>query len=380
VYATTSTAASPVVTLPPGDRGTRRLVLAPSSIAGTVVDTRGAPVAGATVWVRGQHDRYGGDTDARGRFDVGGVLPGAYQLTVVHGKHVHEPLPEMTVTAGDHGVALVVPALAAIAGRVVAEGKPVPRFGIVVTTMAESLGGERPTVIHDAEGRFVVPGLDRGEDRVTIVAPGFVPRTVEHVELAAGATSALGDIALDRGRAIAGRIVDDHGAPVAGATVTVYEKRERSSTDDGFLGMLAGTRSVRTGRGGRYRLEGIPPTQTAWRIEATHASGRASVDRALAIDETEVDLAVVPTGGILGSLAQAARSSSETLVIARSVSDPASYHQAEIHATGAFRFDHLPPGEYELDAPEPAGVPYGRATVVAGARVRVVLTASSQSR
>lgn len=372
IYANTPTGVSRVVTIAPGDAGPHRLTMMPSSIAGTVVDTAGVPVDGAAISARGERDHYRAQTDAHGRFDLGGVIPGLYEITVEHGAHTHDPLPSLITTAGDRGVALVVPRLAAITGRVVAGGAPVPAFGVAISSATEAAEDARPLVVRNPDGRFMVRGLDAGRDRVTIVAPGFASRTIEAVELAAGATTDLGDLALGRGRAISGRVADESGVPVAGAAVTVYVTRPRMPSDDGWRDMLVGARTVRTGRGGHYHLEGLPPGTTALRIEASHASGRASSDRALAPGESVVDLQVVPTGEIRGAIT-GRRVAADTLVVATRVSDPASQYLAEVHVLGAFRFERLPPGDYALSVRDDPAIPAVRACVADGIRTRVVL-------
>jgi hypothetical protein len=228
--------------------------------------------------------------------------------------------------------------------------------------------------MHDAAGRFAQGGLDHGDDRVTIVAPGFATRSVEHVRLAAGATVDLGDIALERGRGVEGRVADERGAAVAGATVTVYQERGAEVTEDGLRGMLAGTRTVRTDRDGRYRVEGLAPAARPWRIEAAHAAHGAPVDRALAIDDGVVDLVIPRAGAIDGSVTRATHTDVGAIVQATPVSDAASHYEAELDAVGGFRFAQLPPGAYALQMKSDPGGAGSRATVVAGARVAVTLT------
>src|SRR6185436_13340866 len=68
------------------------------------------------------------------------------------------------------------------------------------------------------DGRFTLGSLWPGELTCTIEAAGFVPLGTSFT-LQAGQTVSAGDIVLDRGGTIAGRVLDPQGAPVAGATV-----------------------------------------------------------------------------------------------------------------------------------------------------------------
>ncbi|HZJ71717.1 MAG TPA: carboxypeptidase regulatory-like domain-containing protein, partial [Planctomycetota bacterium] len=83
------------------------------------------------------------------------------------------------------------------------------------------------------DGRFQLGSLWPGDMQCTIEAAGFVPLG-RKLTLVAGQTVDAGDIVLDRGGAIAGRVLDAQGAPVAGATV-----KGRSSQVD-LTGMLQG--------------------------------------------------------------------------------------------------------------------------------------------
>lgn len=83
------------------------------------------------------------------------------------------------------------------------------------------------------DGRFRLASLWPGELQCAVEAAGFVP-VERKLTLLAGQTSDAGDIVLDPGGSIAGRVLDAQGAPVAGATV-----KGRTSEVD-MSGMLQG--------------------------------------------------------------------------------------------------------------------------------------------
>lgn len=76
------------------------------TIAGTVLDTAGLPIAGARVVATSPSGRYEGITDARGRFALLGVTPDSYALAVEHVRYLsaqrsdNAVLPGQTTTVG----------------------------------------------------------------------------------------------------------------------------------------------------------------------------------------------------------------------------------------------------------------------------------------
>jgi len=72
---------------------------AAASVNGTVTDTQGAPVAGATVALRGPA-QYGTTTDQKGAFAVAGITPGLYALSVNKGGYNPTTQPELALAPG----------------------------------------------------------------------------------------------------------------------------------------------------------------------------------------------------------------------------------------------------------------------------------------
>lgn len=100
-------------------------------------------------------------------------------------------------------------------------------------------------VVSDGEGRFTVPLPASGRTRYLITAPGRV--TTRGVWQDEG--QPLPPLVLRRAGAIAGRVVDDDGRPLAGVPVIAEARSSPPSYAD-----------VRTGDDGRFKLEGLPPT------------------------------------------------------------------------------------------------------------------------
>lgn len=356
-------AATTSVVLARGQHATIKIVVVPSSLAGTVVDAHGAPVEDAAVFARTDApDGYGYDrTDAYGHFDLGGLPPGRYKVTAQREDSQVES-PELIATTGSRQLRLTVPDRATIIGRVVMAGKPVPYFGLVVSDDATDTF-TRPTPVRDADGRFTQKDASLGTFAVIIVGPGFARRVVENVHVTSGQVTDLGDIAVERGEAIHGRVVDEHGVGIAGARVRVSSSRSLAGTA-GLTSIMRGEISVNTDDRGAFEMAGLPPGSDDRTIEATHTTRGTTGLRPLAVGETEIELVLTASGSISGTVLHATRKTS--LAIATRVDDSRARYSADIDASGAFEIPLLPPGEYEVDVLGRNSLPSAHVTVVAG--------------
>jgi hypothetical protein len=115
----------------------------------------------------------------------------------------------------------------------------------------------------DSEGRFELRNLPAGEYRVIVSRSGFVPLTfgqrrpfdaARPIELRRG-QQVTANIALPRAGAIAGRIYDEAGEPVA----DVHVQALRSRTAEGRRRLEPVGPADRTDDTGSFRLYGLPP-------------------------------------------------------------------------------------------------------------------------
>jgi hypothetical protein len=356
------------VALAAGGRAEVRLVIERGRIAGIVVDPHGQPIDNARVVAETKDGKSTVSirSDEDGHFDFGGVLPGEYMVSARRGPKREYP-PSISVIAGDRHVRLVVPDGATLTGRVVAGGAPVPYFGVSVTHEPElgagSIDGQRWS-----SGRFEARELPAGSWGVVIVAPGFAPKPVAVVALAAGQTVDLGDIELDRGRVVRGRVVNDLGMPMAGASVEIATSRA-TYTPDTLRALAEGTVVARTDLAGRFEITGLAPATANERIEARIGRG-ISIARELAAGESYVELVVAEAGGIDGWISNVG--SRLAGAVATSAADETATYHADIDGAGTFRFDLLPPGEYIVHVIGSA-IPHTRVTVTAGVHIPLVM-------
>jgi hypothetical protein len=281
------------VVLALGQKAELSFVLAPSSLAGIVVDPRGEPVADAKVFARSAapSDYAFARSDGDGRFDLEGLPPGDYHVAARRAGSSIEGATVEVATA-DRRIRLVVPDPAAITGRVILDGAPVPYFGVSVSEDPGSAFG-RPTPVRAPDGRFRQPDAPPGTQAVIVIGPGFLRRVVEGVQVVAGATTDLGDIVVARGGRLHGRVVDARGA-VAGATVRIASSGF-SAKETRLRAILRGEQSATTDAAGSYELVGLPGSLAGFDIEASHPDHGTSGPRALAAGASDVTLVLGAT-------------------------------------------------------------------------------------
>jgi len=149
---------------------------------------------------------------------------------------VREVVAEAPVAADPYTAAL-----SGVIGRLVdADGKPVPGLEVVLLELSlqeaqaamtlPGRGFEMPDpavarAVSDAEGRFRLGGARSGLMHALSGSPSSprVPLRLIGEALAPGKLVDLGDVVLRDGATLAGRLIDAHGAPVAGARLRAGE-------------------------------------------------------------------------------------------------------------------------------------------------------------
>ena len=330
-----------------------RLVVDRSSITGAVVDPRGRPVVGARVSATsslniGSYESHIATSDAKGRFEVTGVVPGEYELSAERPDHeVADTRRTVAAKSGDSGVKIVLPEVSTLSGRVLLEGKPVPYYGVYITE-PEPQWLAYPLEVRSTEGRFAKHGVPAGMWRVTFAGPGFAPKTLKNVSIPDGRDLDLGDVMVDHGQHVGGHVLDARGAPIAGASVTVHTRA--SSFNDAVLDLIAnGTLSTVTDQSGAYQLDGISPPAIAGltnHIVATQARLGTSGERELSASDSNVDLVIAAAGGIDGRVV--GPPGVPQVVGCFQGSDSAFDVTTSPDELGQFHFNNLAPGDYSV--------------------------------
>jgi len=353
--------ASQVVEVRPGEPATVALRMDTGlAVSGIVVDEAGQPLSDVDVKAHSHRDTYAAlekrehgimvhdavvSTDTSGRFTVAHLLPGKSLLSVEkpgymlrgstgeEGDSIETP-SEVVVTAGATGVKLVLRYLGSLRGRLRrSDGTPIHRF----TVNDMSFEGE--------DGAFRLPIEEPGVMWLTFDAPGLT-RTVREVRVEPGQDVDLGDLVLEAGRRVRGRVVDaTTSAPVAKARVFVRLVRPArvSGSEGGWVPELA---SVETDPSGAFEFE--PVESGPLSLDVAH-SGYLPFQQRLDSGDAPLELRLSSGARLEGTVKD--RDGRPANVVLRVIPmDEQKRHSAGILQVkaGAFEVGGLEPGEYVL--------------------------------
>jgi protocatechuate 3,4-dioxygenase beta subunit len=280
-------------------------------IAGKVVDGHGAGVAEAMVsamadfqdgtyekaFARSSHRQV--MTDGGGGFELHGLVEGTYQLRATRhaGRMDWYRMKTVESHTGDLAVILTLPEDGGLRGRVSFRDGSHPASFRLVLGLSEELPFEAP------DGVFVVGHLLAGEVEVSVRGPGFAPRALGKVKIEEGKVTDLGDVQVERGRRVSGRVTDGDGRPVESALVACGESLAGDGSRLLSPRVRGGDPNVRQGRSGadgRYELGGLG--EQALVVAAEHPDfGRSRPEKVPSGGgDAEVDLTLQGTGSLEG--------------------------------------------------------------------------------
>jgi protocatechuate 3,4-dioxygenase beta subunit len=227
-----------------------------SSLAGRLVDDRGAPIAETLVTAtpdpRNPRRVLGtasgsSRTDGEGRFRIAGLETGLHQVFAPSSED-HEAAILSGVDAPQADLSLVARRRARVTARLVLPAGAAAPEGVKVVKTAKGPGERSESVLLPwRDGRLEVPGFPPGPARVEAIVEGLgsVARDLDAVP---GQVVDLGELRIETGIALEGRVVDAQGAAVAGVEVA----RDQGVGAVGRIGTV-------TDREGRFRLEHVAP-------------------------------------------------------------------------------------------------------------------------
>jgi protocatechuate 3,4-dioxygenase beta subunit len=293
-----------------------------------------------------------------GSFRFGGLPEIAFTISA-EGEGLGRESSE-EVKPGDDPVEIRLNEAGRIRGRVLVGDPPEPLAGFTVESEgkeAESLPFQLRMVglfqskatFREPTGEFVLGGLSEGAYKLKVVAGGYMDSRLEKVEVAAGETTEVGDIVLERGATVSGTIREKGtGDPVGGATVKVEPP--------GMFNMRAfteiGVSSLTTGPDGRFTLSGLPPGKHTIRVEHDeYSTAKQEVEIATGVPPAEMTVEMGSGGVIEGTF----RNKEGEPVVGGMVMamlgfapDPNTMGTTDEY--GHFRIDHLAPGTYRIMA------------------------------
>jgi protocatechuate 3,4-dioxygenase beta subunit len=363
------------------------LLLPGVSLSGTVWGPQKKPVEGALVQAEREMPGRGRlrpeVTDAQGRYEVMGITPGPYRLVVRHKDHAPTVVSGVYVeAAADSRVDVVMDRPVPLIGRLVG---PDPEARVVGSvTVTEIDGKPAPVslfdVLHaetDAGGRFRLMALGPGDHVLEVTAPGYASRRVE-VSVRVGAQADAGDIALEVGLAIRGKVKDKAGAPVADARI------EAMPSSRVLPGRWTAPRDARSEADGSFAVAGLDPGPYRLRVLAP---GFAEAERPAEAGADKVEIVLSPAGTITGLVVDEKDRPVEAFhAVARSAAREGrgihrySGTEATAHPEGRFTLEDLDEGTYvvEVTASEHPGATVSDVKVTPGTSTdvgRVRLTA-----
>jgi hypothetical protein len=195
-----ATTAAPTITL----------ISATGVISGTLKNSAGSPIVGASVG-------YGGGTtttDANGNYTLTGIPVGTVQL-VASAQGFQSATQSVTVYGGKTSAAnftLAAPANGTVTGKITNASS-----GAIVIGATVSWNGGSTT--SNTSGIYTLANVPAGTQNITAVKAGYLPHTLA-VAVTGGATSTL-NIPIATGGKISVKVVTSSGAAVSGASVTI---------------------------------------------------------------------------------------------------------------------------------------------------------------
>ncbi len=364
-FATSETASSELVRFDLGAEGDKLdLVLTLSlggTIAGTVVDEAGEPLA--ELQVTAIPDFANGEpieelsirgpafavTDGGGGFVIRGLRDGQYRLWAARDVGGQTPFMRKATTArvGDDDVKIVLPADGGIEGTArFSDGKPPALMTVAVAGAAG---------VPARDGVFRIDGLPAGSYDVTFRGPDFTEKTLRDVEVEPGALVDIGNVELERGRAVKGRVVDARGRAVANATVAygrqLIGNGESMTLEIGQqLDERLGVRRTTTDQRGEFRISGIGKDDGVVAAEQADQGRSHPVDVPGGEDDAVVELALAPLGAVEGIVRHNGEPAAQAALILGSTASGRQSTRAQTGPDGTFALGKVPAGTYKLTA------------------------------
>ena len=183
----------------------------PLLLEGLVLDDQEQPVAGAEVWISSAPQRTA-KTETDGTFAFDKLLGRTYAIGARSGDRVGGPVITKLVERGEPVVIrLRMGTQLAVSVR---DERDQPIAGATVTLIE----GTSPTETTGADGTVTFRGVGDGWTAVRASATGHGPATAT-VRIGKAQRQAEVTVTLARGAAVSGVVVDERGAPIAGAKV-----------------------------------------------------------------------------------------------------------------------------------------------------------------
>jgi hypothetical protein len=272
------------------------LVFPAATVSGTVTGADGKPVPRVVVSIAGRPFGRNSLTEAAddlGRYELNGLDAGLYDVIARAPGMAPALASEIALDRrSDARVDLVLRPGARVVGRLVDANERALKGRVSVgeldgratpMSLADSLRTEA-----QADGRFAIEGVPVGEHALGVVAPGQAPERVEFAVRAGDRRVDVGDVRLEVGLAIRGRVRTKQGGAVADATVHGFAMRRGARLAE-----------ATTEADGSFVLAGLDQALYSLSVQAP---GYGSIDKQAEPGGEPVDLVLEPAGSITGQV------------------------------------------------------------------------------
>ncbi len=284
-----------------------QISFAGSRITGTLLTAGGEPVPFANVQAQGPLNAKEQTwrhvvTDGLGRFHLGGLKEGSYNLTAFTA--YGSPPPLQGIPAGTENVELRLAAMQTIRGRVRSQltGSALDRFTLLIVPQPTARGSRRaqsPTSwqgeIRSPDGEFersVAPGSYIVMARAAGHAPGIARDVVVEENVAPRRV----DLDLDGGASLRGWVKDPQGRPARFVSVQMrrfLDPGESGGPEESLMQM-----QDQTDASGRYIFEGIGPGRYLLTVSLGRQGSGVARATVRGSETVETDLQILPTGKV----------------------------------------------------------------------------------
>jgi hypothetical protein len=232
-----------------------------------------------------------------------------------------------------------------------ATGKPVAAEVRLERIEPQPKGGYRYATVTkataDAAGHWVLKKTPAGWYRVVIGAEGFVPRVIGYLKTADQPRWHTYDGALARPAAVAGRVSDDAGKPLADVEVRIQDV----TTGDGVRYESALDETVKTGADGLFRTERIARGRaTLWVYREGYC--RPGLGEAIPTPKEDVALTMVQAGRVVVTVDFTGKERPTGYIVSMAPEGGEAVGKyggsGQINGQNQMTFDNVPPARYVL--------------------------------
>ncbi|NMO20572.1 hypothetical protein HPC49_38080 [Pyxidicoccus fallax] len=313
-------------------------------LEGQVIDAEQLPVEGARVTLSTVPARTV-LTERNGTFSFERLPPRMYTLQARQGSRVAAPVEVRLMPTTEPVILVLRPSVPVEVSVLDArERRPVEGARVDVE------GHEDLTTVTGADGKALLQGLAAGRHVVRASAEGHAPERATVFHSPQGGSATRVTLLLHAGAPVAGRVVDEAGQPVSGASVRALRADSALPESEGLL------EQVLTGADGTWSLKALPAG--TFRFTATHAAFAPSLSEPVTLDGVRsppsVHIVMRPGAVLSGQVVERSGAPAPFARVHARPEGPGGLlgtrHSALADANGRFELNGLPRARFKVEA------------------------------